>query len=246
MGAPIKPSKEECLLYEHYVKKSAQSDNSKILILGSTPELRDMALRFFAKPVSCDIDDRIWAAMKFCMKESGEEEFIHSDWLQISEDVKYDIIIGDGSMNMLSECSVGSFIKKIAKLTKKGGLHVQRFGTRDKKLTLQIFVEAMKDYRKNKYPISVFLYTLILVNSINNFYYPEYNKLEIFEKVLFPYLTQEEIEEVHPFLPDRKTFFPNKERVLKLFSKYFHIDRVVQSEGLIYWKTVHTYVMTRK
>ena len=41
ISAPIRPSDEECNLYEEYVKRVAVDCKSKLLILGATPELRD-------------------------------------------------------------------------------------------------------------------------------------------------------------------------------------------------------------
>ena len=60
ISAPIRPSHKECSLYEKYIKEvAARNHNSKLLILGSTPELRDMAIRNDLVPVCCDHDIRV-------------------------------------------------------------------------------------------------------------------------------------------------------------------------------------------
>lgn len=112
ISAPIRPSEEECNLYEEYVKRAAIDGRSKLLILGATPELRDIALRHNLKPVCCDHDIRVWEAMKLFMEESGEEDYFHLDWLEISEDARYDIVLGDGSLNMIPQDSFGLYVKK--------------------------------------------------------------------------------------------------------------------------------------
>ena len=66
---------------------------------------------------------RVWEAMKFFMGESGEEEYIHLDWLHLSNDVEYDIVLGDLSLNMLPQDSFESYVKKTGKLTKKSGFY---------------------------------------------------------------------------------------------------------------------------
>jgi len=246
ISAPIRPSDEECNLYEEYVERTASDCKSKLLILGATPELRDIALRNNLKPVCCDHDIRVWKAMKFFMKESGEETYIHLDWLHMSIDVKYDIVLGDYSLNMLPQDSLESYIKHTANLTKKGGFFIQRIGTSRKELTVPMFVKAMKDYRENKLPISVFLYIVMLANSINSCYFPEHTKLEFYKEELFPYLTETEIEEVTPYLSHRRVFFPDKEHLIRILDKYFDIDRIIASNGLTFWGTTHTYVMRRK
>lgn len=133
IGAPIRPSEEECRLYEEYIRKAAGNHKSKLLILGATPELRDLALHHSLKPVCCYHDIRVWQAMMFFMKHSGEEKFIHLNWLEMSEKDRCDIVLGYYSLNMLPRDSIKPFIEKTANLTKKGGLYIQRIGTSNEK-----------------------------------------------------------------------------------------------------------------
>ncbi len=71
-------------------------------------------------------------------------------------------------------------------------------------------------------------------------------RLELYQKELFPYLTQTEIDEVSPYLSHRKVFFPNKENLMRILDKYFEISRIVESEGIGYWGRMHAYVIRRK
>jgi len=246
MGTPIRPSEAECRIYEEGVRKAAQDKNLKILILGSTPEIRDIVHRYNLEPVCCDIDKRIWGAMTLMRKEPGEEGYIQSDWLEMPEDVQYDVVLGDCSLNMLQSESVEPFIKKTAGLTKKGGFNIQRIGTSDKKLTVAEFAKAMEDYRKNGFSMSVWLYTAMLFCSIGSYYFPQYTTRGIFQNELFKYLTEAEIAEINPFLHDKIIFFPRREELAKTLARYFEIDRIEESKGTGYWGAIHTYVMRRK
>lgn len=245
-GTPVRPSKDECDLYSYYVKNLTKDRNQKILILGATPELRDIALRHSTRPVVCDIDDRQLEAMAFFMEESGEEKFIQCDWLDIPEDEKYDIILGDASLNMLTAESVEPFVSKNAKLVANNGFNIQRMGTSSGEYTVKDYAKAMEDYRKNGYPVNVYRYSAMLACSINSFYYPQYTQLEMFEKELFEHLTDEEIEDIKPFLCDRVFYYPPKEALLKLLSRYFVIEKIEESRGIGCWGTMSTYVMKRK
>lgn len=246
VSTPIRPSQQECDFYENYVRNFSHDKNKRILVLGATPELRDIALRYSLRPASCDVDSRIWEAMKFLMKEQGEEKFIYCDWLKMSENDKYDIILGDGSINMLSNDDFESFIQKTAKIINEGGLNIQRIGTHSEKYTVEEFSTAVEAYRENNQSMSIWRYTVMLACAVNSFCYPKYNHLEIYEKVLFRYLTEREIEEVRPFISDRIIFFPERENLKEILSKYFKLDRIEESKGIGCWGTMHTYVMRKK
>jgi hypothetical protein len=246
IGTPIRPSEEECLLYDRLIKEYSDGKSSSFLILGATPELRDIALRHADRPVGCDIDARVWEAMKRFMKESGEEEFIHGDWMDMPENIAYDIVLGDCPINMLPDDFHSPLIKKIASLTKKGGMSIMRIGTSRASLIPEVFAKAVDDYRKNSCPISLWRFTIMFAISINNCFYPEFTQREVYEKVLYQYLTKKEIEEIKPFLIDRVFYFPKKEILIKLLTPHFEIKDIIESKGIGCWGMLHTYVLERK
>ncbi len=92
---PIRPSESELQFYENYVNKISELDNPKMLILGSTPEFRDMAIKYGMQSVCADLGKPIWEAMKHFMTEQGEDELLHCDWLKLPENNKYDLILLD-------------------------------------------------------------------------------------------------------------------------------------------------------
>lgn len=246
IGIPIRPSEEECLLYERLINEHTNGNNLSFLILGSTPELRDIALRFAARPASCDISDRIWEAMKHFMEESGEEEFIQCDWLDMPENTAYDVVLGDCSVNMLPDKSFWQLIRKIAALVKKGGVSIMRIGTSIPSLTPEVFAKAIDEYRKNSYPLSIWHFTCMLSNSISCYFYPDLTQREIYLKELSKYLTKKEIEDMIPFLVDKIYYFPKRERFCEFLNPYFEIKDVIESKGMGCWGTLHTYVIQKK
>jgi len=149
-------------------------------------------------------------------------------------------------IDMMPNESVEPYIEKTVKLTKKGGFNIQRIGTSDKKWTVDEFIKAMENYRKKGFPVSAWRFTVMMVCSINSFYYSQHTHLGVYENELFKYLTETEIDETRPFLSDRIIFFPEREKLAGLLAEYFEIDRIVESKGIGYWGTMHTYVMRRK
>ncbi|MBN1502105.1 class I SAM-dependent methyltransferase [Candidatus Woesearchaeota archaeon] len=242
---PQRPSREELNFMNCYIEKVKSRKKPKVLVLGSTPELRDLALKNNADLISCDLNKEIWIAMKGLMKESGEEAFLHTNWLEIPEDTKFDLILGDGPINMLSAELVNPFFKKVASLLVDNGLSIQRVAVQNKKLDLSKFQKAMEDYRKNRYDMSVYLYTLPISGSIRQKCYPELTRKELFEKVLFKYMTGDEIREITPFLSDVKPYYPTKEELGIALSKYFNVSKTRESVGLGYWGVAFVYVLQK-
>lgn len=245
VGTPLRPSEGECRLYEQYVERLAVDKSARVLILGATPELRDIVLRHDLKPVSCDYDNRIWNAMTLMLKESGDEDYIQCDWLQLPENKDYDMVLGDASLNMLPEDLVEPFIKKTANLTKRGGFNIQRIGCSYQKLTIDALVEAVEEYRQNGYDMSIFQFTVLLAMSIRSCHYPQYTGLEMYEKEIFNHFNEKEIAETRPFLADKIFFFPEREKLEGLLTKYFEILRVVDNNDPGYWGAMNTYIMRR-
>jgi hypothetical protein len=217
-----------------------------MLILGATPEFRDMALKYGMKSICSEIEKPIWEAMKYFMKERGDEELIHCDWLELPEDRKYDLIIGDGPLNMLSKEQGDPFFESIARVTKDNGLHVQRIITFNENLRQEDFEKAMNEYRKNGFGINLYGYTVLISNSIGEAEYPHLTQLELFEQVLSKFLLKEELDEIRPFLLPIKINTPSRNDLNAMLDKHFVIEEVRESEGLGYWDMSALYVFRKK
>jgi len=243
---PIRPSESELHFYESFVTKISGLENPEMLILGATPELRDMGIKYGMKPVCADIEKPIWETMKHFMKEQGEEELILCDWLELPEDRKFDLILGDGPFNMLAEEKGDPFFESVAKVTKDDGLIVQRIITFNDKLTLEDFKRAVRDFRGNHSELSLYANTVFLANSIGKSTYPHLTQLEIFEQVLSKYLTKDELDEVIPNLLPIKINLPSRTDLKAMLEKHFVLEQVRESKGPGYWDTTAQYVARKK
>jgi SAM-dependent methyltransferase len=205
-----------------------------------------MALKYAIKPVCCDLDKEIWEVMKYLMKERGEEEFLELNWLEMHENKTFDLILADTSLNMLREDQATRLFEKIVKILKKNGVFVKRTLTLNERLDLAAFDKAMQDYRKGKYEMNLYCYVVLLAASIGTIYYPHLTRLELFEKVLFKYLVKEEINQLRPYLMDRKFYIPAKAALKHLLVSYFDIEEIKECHGLGYWGMPVQYVLRQK
>jgi SAM-dependent methyltransferase len=126
LGATAKPGKEEIELYRA-ISLIELSDKQKVnlVILGSTPELRNMCFEFFddkIESVTCvDATEDMFGAMSRLVKfKSPKEKFVHGNWLNLSEYFEkesIDIVYGDHVVSNVGgkEMNLFSEIKKILK-----------------------------------------------------------------------------------------------------------------------------------
>lgn len=232
---PIRASEQENAFYEAVVARASDKKNPTMLILGATPEFRDMGIRHGMKPVSCDLAPPVFEAMKRFMKESGEEEFIHSDWLDLPDDRSYDLIIGDGPLNMLSKEAGRPFFEKLAALLKDDGRVVQRIMTIDRRFTITDFEAAAREHREERIPMLLWSYSLMMINTIRQLHHPELTTEELFEQKLVPLLPAGQVEELRPLMFGGKIYLPLKEDLSDMWKGRFDVEEIRWQDGPGYW-----------
>ena len=101
-GCPVRPGQEDILLFQ---KKLKSIEESRVLILGCTPELVDMVLE--ENPLRVTIMDRfppnVTAMKKMATKNWSRVEVIIRDWRTPLDDLtdRYNIVLGDGPFTFL-------------------------------------------------------------------------------------------------------------------------------------------------
>lgn len=112
-------------LYEEYFKKAiGRKKKAKVLILGATPESRDLALKHGHELVTVDINMEViikWGSiMKF--KNHPDEIIVRCNWLNMPLKSSYfDLVMGDGVSNNIPVKKYGEFFKEIKRLLKPNG-----------------------------------------------------------------------------------------------------------------------------
>lgn len=147
---PVRPELE-MNVYEEYVKSVSEKQKPKILILGSTPEFRDLLFKYKITPICCDINPEVFSALKKLVKRKGDEVFIHSNWLESSKIIseKFDLILGHVVVNMIPDKKQPMFFKNVCKLLKDDGIFLTTVYIKSKNISKINSSSGFERYRKN-------------------------------------------------------------------------------------------------
>lgn len=99
---------------------------SRVLILGATPELRDLAIRFGSIATAVDISPEMLEKMTEVMayKKSSRNLMVKADWLGIGRLLQpgaFDAIMGDGSLYNVPAKRHQGLVRDLAQLLKPRG-----------------------------------------------------------------------------------------------------------------------------
>lgn len=156
-GPTAKPSGEEIELYRAITLiELSPKENVNAVILGSTPELRDMCHQHFndkIASVTCvDATEDMYRAMTRLVKEKNpKEKFIHGNWLDLKNffsEKSVDIIYGDHIVSNLGgkEKELFDGINYILKDNGCFASKIQRTDMSDEKIKIVPAYDKLKEY----------------------------------------------------------------------------------------------------
>jgi len=230
---PIRPSKYDLEVFEDYIKeKLKQNKDVKILILGSTPEFRDLASKHKLIPYVVDYNEMNNRALATLKKHKGKEILIKQDWRKLKLKEKFDLVFAEASLNMLKEKEVPLILKNVKRLLKKDGVFLAKTWTRIPKSQLSL-KKILETYR-SKYK------HLSFKNAANqefHSYFYDRNKgslkkqyflyKELYEKGIITKKEFNSIEglgyETNPLV----IWLPFKEHLTKLVRKYMKVIKII-------------------
>lgn len=119
---PIRPYTEEIDILRQYLVEYKETPPSlEILILGSTPELRDLVNEVGLTPTVVDYSEDNYTAMGTLKKIVGKEIFINSNWLSYNPVQQFDFILSEAAFNVLDSQSSKKLYAKCKDWLKPGG-----------------------------------------------------------------------------------------------------------------------------
>jgi hypothetical protein len=124
VGPPSRPSLSELLVYEKYMVTLPR--NSRIMILGSTAELRDMCFLHRLKTVVVDYDADTFHVLGGHLRHPEMAEFVNCDWRDVEFVEEFDAVIGDLALNMMPVAEQETVLSRVAASLVAGGLFVHR------------------------------------------------------------------------------------------------------------------------
>lgn len=231
---PSRPSRSEIIIYEKFFKQLPMG--SKVLILGSTPEIRDLAAKCRMNVTICDWSEDICKALKLLMKRSNAPENFHKqDWREMNLDQSFDMIIGDCATTVVPYTDLDTVLRNIEKSLKPDGIAVQRIWVRhkDQKYSLKGI-----ENRFVKKPWKIHWYTWMLFPVFLHYYNTEKESLsgeemhENLKKDCNNGTVPEELVKMFSLVKNHKT---SNNVLLKadlenLLKKYFIIDEVLHGK----------------
>ncbi|OGY49083.1 MAG: hypothetical protein A2663_04800 [Candidatus Buchananbacteria bacterium RIFCSPHIGHO2_01_FULL_46_12] len=118
--------------YEFALRQALKGKRSpKVMVLGATPELRDLAIRLGATCLAVDISQDMLVKMSEVMKYKNDPKNLiaRGDWLKLAEIFKsggFDAILADASLNNVPYKFYDLALKNIWQLLKPGGAFITR------------------------------------------------------------------------------------------------------------------------
>jgi cyclopropane fatty-acyl-phospholipid synthase-like methyltransferase len=124
---PARPSHSEC-----QIVKNTIGPGMTVLLLGSTPEYRDILIEKDCSVLIVDNNKDNYHAMTMLMTRSPtQENFICESWLDIDWMAqKFDVILGDHVINLLPKEQWPHFLQSLKKLLNPNGKLIQRVITK--------------------------------------------------------------------------------------------------------------------
>lgn len=137
--SPVRPSAGDIALYERFLKN--KEGEKRILILGATPELRDVAANTENSRVYvADFSSRMLQEMSQFTRNVriSEETWLKCDWLDIPCPAGFfDVILGDLALQQFPPGLEAIFLEKIHFLLHPDGLYIGRFQVLDDRIRSQ-------------------------------------------------------------------------------------------------------------
>lgn len=235
-------------LFKRFLKNKKQP---VVLVLGSTPELRDLALSYSqAKLLTVDINPKTVKKMTKLMKykKSKRDKFILSDWVKmpIAKD-SVDLIVGDGAIANLAAKQFDRFFKKANQVLKPDGIIILRDGVRIKKFIQSPEAIVKKSRQQNWHWFD--LHGYLDFCSTGSWYNSKTYQASmaglyqwIKQACQCGILNNQEFANLWPWKANLVHTILPKKKFLQLFEKYFTLIKICQPQDLRYQKFIYFFV----
>ncbi len=123
-GLPFFPSQGEIKFYKKTVDKIAKRNNPKVLVLGATPQIRDLLAEYRNIQVYLiDVNIPVYRAMtRLRKKKNPREKLVVADWLKMPfPDNFFDLVVGHGSFSVIKLKNHQKLYQNIKRVVKKDG-----------------------------------------------------------------------------------------------------------------------------
>jgi len=149
--SPWRPSKKDIAFCEKMIEMALKREkNPRALVLGATPEIRDLLAKYKIETTLVDVNPSMKKAMdKLMRRKSEREKLIVSDWVKMKLPKNYfDLAFSDGCLTNISLATWKNFFANVNHgLKKTGFLYSGSWIYRVKKPLS--FEDLLKKYKRN-------------------------------------------------------------------------------------------------
>lgn len=230
---PFAPSQNEQKFYKKYCEKVSASKilPKRALILGATPELRDIAIKIGLESVAVDVSEKMMEKFSALMEKQNNalDKKIIKDWLEIDFPSDYfGVIMGDASLNNLATIEDNERLVNICNsiLAKNGYFIMRQMFYTKKYQGYTDFKKVIDDYRANKISWENFFMELRLysfkdqVYNSENFQYDAGKAFDLIEGVHKDGLiTKAEYGRINTFRNNLINSFYPKEKFVRMINE---------------------------
>lgn len=161
------PAQEILELHERQLCRACDSKGEPltVLVLGATPELADLALRYACRVLRVDCNPAMFEAAAQCRSiQNGSRELrIVADWLDLPmiRDESIDFVFGDFSLNNVAHPSMARMLQEIRRITHETSiLSLTQLVIPDSPVEAYGFSRVVSSYRKGEINTTEFHKTL--------------------------------------------------------------------------------------
>lgn len=165
MVGPSRPTCSELNVYLKYIRELqfSQKRKLKMLVLGSTPEFRDLGFEesMDVTVIDCNLDYHNTINREIHHKIAlDKEHFINQKWQDLNVTNTYDIIIGDLVVGNLDPEELEGFIKSVSNALAIGGFYLGKSFFKLANYTVKSPKEVIAEYYANPayHPYSAMIY----------------------------------------------------------------------------------------
>jgi len=146
---PARPSPAECVVFKRFLdEKIRQKGNqTKVLILGSTPEFRDLINNAWLTAHCVDYSKENYEAFALLKKMDGVEQFYQQDWTAMRLPEKFDLIFAEAALNAISKADAQNVCKSVKEHCAPEGLFIVKNWIRMPKKSVSL-PKILKTYRE--------------------------------------------------------------------------------------------------